>query len=147
MNAQMTFTKPAALAKIDRILKLLAKPMTAHALAQALPLSKRWVGEYLKHLHANGRVHIIDWVREIKECERMYPREIWLAGEGVDAPRPPALNLDERKKRAWARLKQDDDRIDRHRARRRVLTRLKQRRPDMAASWIVGVPNESQRSL
>lgn len=147
MSPQMTFTKPAALAKIDRILKLLAKPMTAHALAQALPLSKRWVNEYLKHLHANGRVHISDWVREIKERERMYPREIWLAGKGVDAPRPPALNLDERKKRAWQRVKANEDKHDRLLARRRVMNRIKKRRVEPAAAWIVGAQHESQRSL
>lgn len=147
MNNKMTFTKHSALAKIDRILELLKQPMSAHALAKALPLSKRWVHAYLKHLHANGRIHITTWVRDIAERKGMYPRELWLAGEGVDAPRPPALNLEERKKRAWARLKADEEKHARLVARRRVMDRIKKRRPEPAVAWILGGQHESQRSL
>jgi hypothetical protein len=134
----MTFTRPAALVKIDRILALLATPTTAHSLALALPLSKRWVHEYLQYLHANKRVHIADWAREIKQSGRMYPRELWLAGEGADAPRPPPMDLGERKKRAWQRLRADEDRYERRRARRRVMSRIKRRQPEPAAAWILG---------
>lgn len=147
MNHKMTFTKPSALAKVARILELLKQPMTAHALAKALPLSKRWVHAYLWHLHAEQRVHVTAWVREIDERERMYPREVWLVGEGVDAPRPPALNPDERKKRAWARLKADEEKHARLVAKRRVMNRIKKRRPEPAVAWILGGQHESQRSL
>lgn len=136
MSNRMTFTKPAALAKIERILTLLEQPMTAHALSLAVPISKRWAHEYLRHLHAEGRIYIKAWARDIAERERMYPREVWVAGAGVDAPRPPALTLMERKKRAWDRIKADEDRHERILARRRVMKVLKRPRPDPAAAWI-----------
>lgn len=136
MTNLMTFTKPAALGKINRILKLIESPMTAHALALAVPISKRWANEYLRHLHAEGRAHITTWVRDIEECERMYPRPVWLVGAGIDAPRLPALTLEERKKRAWQRIKENEDKHDRLKARRRLIKVLKRPRPDPAAAWI-----------
>lgn len=145
MTHKMAFNKPASLAKINRILLLLQQPMTAHALALAVPMSKRWVHEYLRHLHDCKRIHIKDWARDIAERKGMYPRELWLAGEGVDAPRPPALTLEERTKRAWKRLKDDEEKHATVLAKRRVMRRIARLKPDPASAWIRPINDSSMQ--
>ena len=90
--ADMTFKKQASQTKIERILAMITdNPMSAHDLADALHLSKRWVTEYLYHLRDEDKAHIKDWPRKATQCEKLYPRPRWIAGPGIDAPRPAPI--------------------------------------------------------
>lgn len=136
----MAFVRPAALAKIERILALLAeRPRHVHDLAEAVPLSKRYAQIYLNHLMAQEQVHIKRWVRNIDQAERMYPRPVYAAGKGVNAPAPKPLTKDQRKKRAWARVKADPERHTKHLMKKRVYRAVRRApRPDIAAAWLYG---------
>lgn len=135
---KMQFNRPASLAKIDRILEMLTKRgMTVHEVSDALPLTKRNTLDYLTHLHKCGRIFIEKWVRDVDHSERMYPRPMFRAGiNRDDAPKPEPLTADQRKKRAWARIKEDPDRHMTYTLKKRV-KRLKLR-PDRAAAWMFG---------
>ena len=136
--AKLTFTKQASQLRIARIEALLAQsPMNAHQLAQALPLSKRWVLEYLEHLRSQERVHVLRWDKDIEERAKRHAIEVWTLGPGADAPRPAADGLRVRRRRAWESLKADEDRHELVNAKRRVRRRIAKGRPDVAASWIV----------
>lgn len=140
--AKLQFTRPAALARMQRIELLLSQqPMNAHQLAQALPLSKRWVLEYLQHLRGLQRVHITRWDKEIAERKKRHAIEVWTLGAGEDAPRPEADGLKVRRRRAWEAVKADEDRHELINAKRRVRRRIKAKRPDVAAAWITPAAN------
>lgn len=142
MGCKMTFSTTLSLMRIKRILDMLsAKPTNVLAIAAALPISKRWAHKYLKHMHANGQIHITRWDKEVAERAKRHAIEIWAAGPGEDAPRPePDGHLD-RSRRAWKRLRADQDRLERVNARRRVKRRIKAKRPDIAAAWITPAAN------
>lgn len=142
MTNRMSFKKEAAFAKIERIISLLQEnPVTAHELAILVPISKRHVQEYLNHLVLERRVFIIRWARDVKHSERMYPRPIYAVGNRRNAPKPRPLDLDERKVRAWARLKADAERHTLHLLKkRRYRSDKKGPRRDKAASWINTTP-------
>ncbi len=116
-----------------------AEPTNAHALARALPMSKRWAHEYLKHLHSLKQIHIARWDKEIGEREKRHAIEVWAAGAGEDAPRPPADGSNARYKRAWNAVKADEERHDRLKATRRVRRRIKSGKPEIASAWISNV--------
>ena len=138
----MSFTKPASQLRIQRILAMLERqPMNALAIAAALPMSKRWAVEYIKHLHANGQIHIGSWEKQVAERKKRHAIEMWTLGPGEDAPRPPPDGHHERSQRAWENLKADEDRHERWNAKRRVRRRIKAMRPDVAAAWITPAAN------
>lgn len=140
MPGQLTFTRGPSLVRIQKILDLVAEqPRNVLALSLALPMSKRWVIEYLKHLHSEEKIHVLRWDKEVQEREKRHAIEVWAFGPGQDAPRPPADTKQARSVRAWERIKADEDRHDLIKAKRRVRRRIKARRPDIAASWITAV--------
>lgn len=136
----MTYTRPAAIAKIDRIMAMLKqRPRTVFDVAEALPMSKRHAQSYLNHLMAERRIHIKRWVRHIDQRDRMYPRPVYAAGEGVDAEPPAPLTPRERRARAWAVIKADPERHLDYLQRKRVArTDAKGPRADRAAAWMYG---------
>ena len=133
----MAFVRPAAQKKIERLLALLAKPMTIHEIAEALPLSKRNAQEYVNHLIERHQVRIAKWTRDIEQSGRMYPRPMYQLGEKPDAPKPEPLTEAQRKVRAWERVKADPERHYQHTLRKRR-ERADRRGPrrDIAANWI-----------
>lgn len=134
-NRPMTFTNQASKRKIERILALLAdRPMTTKQLSPLVPISAAWARIYMKHLLQTRRIHIETWVRHAEDSDRMYPRPVYRAGDGPDAPRPAALTYDERLKRAWAVVKADPERHDKTNARRRA--RNLKPRANPLTSWI-----------
>ena len=134
---KMAFVRPAAQKKIDRLLAMLAKPMTIHDIAQALPLSKRNAQEYVNHLVEQRQVRIAKWARDIAQSGRMYPRPMYQLGDKPDAPKPEPLTEAQRKVRAWARVKADPERHYQHTLRkRRERSDRRGPRPDIAANWI-----------
>lgn len=138
--ARLTFTKPAALAKLQRIRDMLAKqPMNVHEIAQALPISKRWALEYVAHLHDAKQVHVLRWDKHIEARAKRHATEVWTFGPGEDAPKPKADDRKVRHRRAWNALKTDPERHMVNLAKRRVRRRLKNLRPDQAAAWLYGV--------
>lgn len=129
----MTFTRKPALQKVELILKTLRIGKTRIELESFINLDKRTLISYLAHLHATGQIHIAAWTRD---GEHFYPRPIYKAGAGVDAPKPGPLTETEKQKRAWARLKADPERYISHLYKQR-----KNRftpRPDIAAAWLFG---------
>lgn len=133
----MAFVRPAAQKKIERLLAMLAKPMTIHDIAEALPLSKRNAQEYVNHLTERRLVHIAKWARDIKQSGRMYPRPMYQVGDKADAPKPRPLSEPEKKARAWALIKADPERHYQHTLRkRRERADRKGPRRDIAANWI-----------
>lgn len=133
----MAFVRPAAQRKIERLMALLAKPMTIHEIAEALPLSKRNAQEYVNHLIERRQVRIARWTRDIEQSGRMYPRPMYQLGDKPGAPKPEPLTEAQRKVRAWERVKADPERHYQHtlRKRRERADRLGPRR-DIAANWI-----------
>lgn len=123
---KMNFTKPAALTKITKIRHLLSlRAMNAHELAEALPLSKRWVIEYMKHLHSTEQAHILRWDKHISARKKRHAIDVWALGPGVDAPRPRPDTPTERRKREWKRIKDDVERHISINQRRATLRHLK----------------------
>lgn len=144
---QMAFKRPAALAKIERVLALLAeRPRTAHELAEAIPMSKRHAQDYINHLHETGRVYIVRWVRHVEHSGRMYPRPVYqLQNLKIvkDRPKPPPLTPEQRKRRAWELVKADPERHTTHLLKkRRYRTDKKGPRTDIAAAWIAPANDE-----
>lgn len=148
MHHQMKFTRPAALAKMARTIDLLTvTPMTAAELADALPISKRHAQEYINQLMADGRVFIIRWARHVEHSQRMYPRPVYAVGQGIDAPQPEPLTPEQRKKRAWARVKADPERYVTHLLKKRKYRAdVRGPRADVAAAWITPANDEMQEA-
>ena len=134
---KMAFVRPAAQKKIERLLAMLAKPMTIHDIAEALPLSKRNALAYVAHLREQRLVRIAKWTRDIEQSGRMYPRPLYQVGDKPDAPKPAAMTEPEKKARAWALIKADPERHYQHTLRkRRERADRKGPRRDIAANWI-----------
>lgn len=140
--AKQTFIRPAALAKIERILQLLTeRPRTAHELAEAIPMSKRHAQEYVNHLHSAQRIYISTWRRHVEHSGRMYPRPAYRVQPADcirrDASKPKPLTPDERKRRAWELVKADPERHMTHiLKKRKYRADRKGPRTDIAANWI-----------
>lgn len=148
MSWRMNFTREPAQRKIARILTLLSEqPRTVHALVETVPLSRRHVQEYLNHLMDAERIHIRRWVRDISQSGRMYPRPVYAAGKGRNAPQPPALTPKERQRRAWELVKADPERYVSHLlSKRRYRSDRRGARPDRAAAWIAPANDEMKEA-
>lgn len=72
--------------------RLLAEhgPMTAREIAAELGVSPEYVRGSLGRAKADKQIHIKAWRRD-EDGGRLYPRAIWAAGDGRDAPKPPKL--------------------------------------------------------
>lgn len=132
----MTFTNPASVQRIERILSALSeRPMTMADLCESSHISASWCRVYVQHLRKNGQIHISGWVRHAQQGDRMYPRPLYRAGDKPDAPKPAALTKIEKGKRAWSLIKQNPERHLEVNARRRGRT-LKPRANPLTL-WIV----------
>lgn len=128
-NNGYTFKYAASLARLDRIVALLKKPMTRHQLAQAAGIGVRGLQAYLSALLAEEprRIHICDWHRSHPGS----PTAVYVAGAGKDKPAPKPLTNAERMRAIRARRDADEalDIIMAQRAARR-----KPRRDPMVAA-------------
>ena len=135
--AKLTFTKPAALAKLQRMREMLAqRPMNVHQIAQSLPISKRWALEYLMHLQNCEEIHVLRWHKHVENREKRHAIEVWTLGPGKDAPKPAPDGKNVRYQRAWDSLKSDPERHMVTLAKRRTRRRLRNLSPDPAAAWM-----------
>lgn len=138
--ADMSFTTEAARIKLQRIRELLKKkPMTAHELADAVPLSKRWVQSYLNHLKDDERIYISDWTHEVDQCDRFYPRPIYKAVvPRKDAAKPEPLSKAERQARKHQKMMRDQIKYGQHIAkeRERRAARMGKETPAVRTSWV-----------
>lgn len=140
--ADMSFTTEAARIKLQRIRELLKKkPMTAHELADAVPLSKRWVQSYLNHLKDDERIYISDWTHEVDQCDRFYPRPIYKAVvPRKDAAKPEPLSKAERQARKHQKMMRDQIKYGQHIAkeRERRSERTGKALPVVRTTWVTG---------
>jgi predicted DNA-binding transcriptional regulator YafY len=88
--ANNAFTRTAALLKIERIIVLLADPMTADELAEHLYVHARTAKRYLKHLlnEKPRRIRVCDWI-ELEGVGRKIP--VLQSGAGSNARKPKPL--------------------------------------------------------
>ena len=140
--ADMTFTTAAAKAKLAKIRQLLSeRGMTAHELAEAVPISKRWVQAYINHLKDDERVYISAWTREVDQCGRDYPRPVY---RGVvprkDAEKPAPMTKAQRQARKHKKMMADPIRYGQHIAKERAqrAARTGRELPAVRTTWVSG---------
>lgn len=86
--AALTFKKPAALARIERIRELVRQqPSTMQEIADAVYISVRCVREYIDHMRSADMLHIHEF-RKIKRPDYTVYKAVYGYGPGKDAPRP-----------------------------------------------------------
>lgn len=138
--SDMSFTTVVAQAKLAKIRELLkAKPMTAHELAEAVPMSKRWVQIYLNRLKDDERIYIHSWAHDIDQCERSYPRPIYKAVvPRADAKKPAPLTKAEKQARKHQKMMADPIKYGQHIAKERERRAVRKGRPMPAVrtSWV-----------
>lgn len=138
--SEMSFTTEAARIKLSRIRELLkANAMTAHELADAVPMSKRWVQAYLNHLKDDERIYIHSWAHDIEQCERSYPRPIYKAVvPRKDADKPEPLTKAQRQARKHSKMMADPIRYGQHIAKERVrrAARTGKTVPAVRTAWV-----------
>ena len=140
--AEMSFTTAAAKAKLAKIRELLdGQSMTAHELAEAVPLSKRWVQAYLNHLKEDGRIYIPKWTKEVDQCKRMYPRPFYRAVRvPADAPKPAPITRAEKQARKHKKMMNDPIKYGQHISKERVrrAARTGKALPAVRTQWATG---------
>jgi hypothetical protein len=140
--ADMSFTTEAARIKLAKIRELLKeRGMTAHELAEAVPISKRWVQAYLNHLKDDERIYIHDWTHDVEQCERMYPRPIYRAVRPrKDADKPAPLTKAQRQARKHQKMMGDTLSYARHidTERKRRAAKTGRALPAVRTSWVTG---------
>jgi len=140
--AEMSFTTAAAKAKLAKIRQLLRdQSMTAHELAEAVPISKRWVQAYINHLKEDDRVYISRWTKEVGQCERMYPRPAYRAVHVPnDAPKPAPLTRAQKQARKHEKMMSDPIKYGQHIAkeRERRAARTGKALPAVRTTWATG---------
>jgi hypothetical protein len=114
----MTFTRSAAVQRIDRMLISCKNGRTGYELQVIFNIDRRTVGNYIRHLRTAGKVHVSGWTRE-NIGGRFYPVPIFKTGAGTDAPKPPPLPKPEVRARAWAKLKSDTKKYAEYRLTKR----------------------------
>lgn len=93
-NQGYAFNKPASVARINRIIELLATPMTPAELAAAAAISERGIRSYVNHLLTERprRIHIHAW----RPNSPGSPTMVLIAGNGQNKRRPPRMTATER---------------------------------------------------
>lgn len=138
--SDMSFTTEAARIKLAKIRELLREHgMTAAQLAEAVPMSKRWVQAYLNHLKDDERIYIHSWAHDIEQCERSYPRPIYRAViPRKDAAKPAPLTKSQRQARKHQKMMADPIKYGQHIAkeRERRAVRKGQTVPAVRTSWV-----------
>lgn len=142
--AVMTFTTEAAKIKLAKIRTMLKeRGMTAHEVAAAVPMSKRWAQDYLNHLKEDERVYIHDWTDEVEQCGRMYPRPIYRAVvPRKDAEKPAPLTKAQRQARKHKKMMGDTLRYAKHIdvERKRRAAKTGRELPAIRTVWATGAP-------
>lgn len=140
--ADMSFTTEAARSKLAKIRELLRqRGMTAHEVAAAVPMSKRWAQAYLNHLKDDERVYIYDWKREIEQCGRSYPRPIYKAVvPRKDAEKPAPMTKAQRQARKHQKMMADPIKYGQHisKERERRAQRTGKALPAVRTMWATG---------
>jgi hypothetical protein len=132
--ARLTFETTPSLRKIERILDLLKfRDYSVLELAPLIPITDRWLVDYLNHIKSNNQIHICGYMPEVEGIRR-YPRPVYRLGPGVDAPRPAPLTDKQRKLRRKRRMKRDDDYFFIERSKTRLRKFIP--KPDKAAAWL-----------
>lgn len=120
MAGYNTFDKPKSLAKIARILaELESLPMTRDELQCLLGVSKPTMQRYVEHLRAEKRIFVAAWRQTSGQ-----PAPVLAAGDRSDAPRPKAMDRQQRNALEWKRIKNDRDRHDRVKSMARVYAKV-----------------------
>jgi len=96
-----TFTKKASIARLEKLLALLAKPMTALELGEAMSADKRTINACIRELRSGDvlRVYIAGWRQNCPGS----PSPIYAAGPGPDKRKPRALTDRQKYKRRIAK--------------------------------------------
>lgn len=95
----------------DLVLALLAEgPKTARQLRNETGLSKSIISSIISRLRAAGpdgvaRAHVAGWVRD-DELRKAYPMQVYAAGPGRDAKKPPPKPRNQISREYWQRRKQ-----------------------------------------
>lgn len=145
-------------AKIERIIEILfAAPMNTLAIAEKIPMSKRYTLEYLKYMRTCRMIHVAAWDRDIAERKKRYPIEVWKLGAGDDAAKPAPDSIAVRSKRYRNNINRPDpkkmdeetydawcSRKEALKARRRTQKTIQSKQPDIAAAWCF--PTTSQQN-
>jgi hypothetical protein len=101
--------------------------MTVKQLVKVIFLDPHHLSKCLHRYRKEGLVHICSWT-----VEDNYPKAVWKAGTGKDAPKPAPMTYKEISLRYRERVKQDPTRRIRRAFNRRKV------RSDVAASWVGG---------
>lgn len=124
-NLGYTFRNGASLAKLERILTVLAEPKTRSELCEIIGIGLRSLHPYLNHLMdpENRRVHICGWRRNSPGS----PSPLYLVGDLPDKRRPRAVTNAERlakrrKDPEWAIDQRNIQRLEHMKPRRDKLT-------------------------
>lgn len=142
----LNFSKKSSNLKLNRIQAILSiRPMNIHEISRALPLSKRWSLEYIRHLHNTKQIHILRWDKHIEDRTKRHAIEVWTIGDGEDAIRPKADGQKARSKRAWDLRKVDPEKYINDLNKRRLRQMLAKPKPDKAAAWVFA-PTTKQAS-
>lgn len=140
--AEMSFTTAAAKAKLAKIRQLLRdQSMTAHEIAEAVPMSKRWAQAYINHLKEDDRVYIAAWTREVDQCGRDYPRPVYRAVvPRKDAEKPAPLTKAQRQARKHKKMMADPIKYGQHisKERERRAERTGKALPVVRTTWVTG---------
>lgn len=130
----LSFNTAPTLRKIERILDLLKyRDYSVLELAPLIPITDRWLVDYLNHLKTNNQIHICGYMPEVEGIRR-YPRPVYRLGPGVDAPRPAPLTDKQRKLRRKQKMKRDIEYFFIERGKNRL--RKFKPKPDKAAAWL-----------
>lgn len=130
----LSFNTAPTLRKIERILDLLKyRDYSVLELAPLVPITDRWLVDYLNHLKTNNQIHICGYMPEVEGIRR-YPRPVYRLGPGVDAPRPVPLTEKQRKLRRKQKMKRDIEYFFIERGKNRL--RKFKPKPDKAAAWL-----------
>lgn len=121
MAGNDTFNTARAERQIARILAALAEPHTLPQLMAKLHLGRATLYRYLRHLGDDNdrRVRIAKYERT-EGCKA----PVYALGNAPDAPCPPKDDRKTRRKRERASLLADVERLDRHKAKKRIQKKL-----------------------
>lgn len=100
-NNGYRFTRKAGVARLEKLLALLATPMTALELAEAMSADKRTINACIRELRSGDvlRVYVFDWRQNCPGS----PSPIYAAGPGPDKRKPRALTNHQKYKRYIAK--------------------------------------------
>lgn len=103
-------------------------PLPIKEIRSALGIGMMTAWRCVEALHAQKRVHIARWTKVSRDWERL-----WIAGDGIDAPKPQPLTHAQKYALRVERLKADPE-MAMHEANRKRASRMKPRRDPLTAA-------------